>query len=111
MFFDFNQNNSGGSFHKPAIHVIIEATSAEDANNRAEEHGLYFNGCDSGLDCSCCGDRWYPQYSGEKGNEVPSVYDEPLTDPPTVKYDWSTEKIPHAIVYFIDGTEKVYKTA
>jgi hypothetical protein len=104
MFFTFDQNNSGGVHKPPAIYVIVEAKDHEDANNRAEEHSLYFNGCDSDIDCSCCGDRWYRQWSSEKGDDVPSVYGEPLTDSPNVKYDWSTETIPHAIVYFMDGT-------
>ena len=47
-FYHFSQNNSGGSFdisETLAHHVIIEAHSAEDANNRAISVGLYFNGC------------------------------------------------------------------
>lgn len=64
-FYTFNQNNSGGSFAFDAddgiTHfVIIEADSAIAANRKATQIGLYFNGCDTGSDCSCCGDRWYP---------------------------------------------------
>ena len=25
----------------------------------AEDIGLYFDGVEQGMDCSCCGDRWY----------------------------------------------------
>jgi hypothetical protein len=66
-FYEYDQNNSGGSFHNSekegiAEYVIIEALNAAHANARAEEIGLYFNGCDAGKDCSCCGDRWYRVY-------------------------------------------------
>jgi len=104
-FFHYHQNNSGGSFSSPAINVVVEAISAKDADSRAENIGLYFDG--EG-DCGCCGDRWSTQYG--KGEEVPSIYGEPLTNNPTVIFDWSTKKIPHDIVYYINGTKKVYKT-
>lgn len=70
MFFEFDQNNSGGIFTRPAHSVWIEADSADEANKLAEENGLYFNGCDDGLDCDCCGDRWYP-CTGQDGKEIP----------------------------------------
>lgn len=62
-FFDYSQNNSGGGFDMDDAKgicetVIVEAENAEDADRHAEEIGLYFNGCASGLNCSCCGDRW-----------------------------------------------------
>ncbi len=67
-FYRFRQNNSGGSFKidkKKGIgtNVFIEASSYEDANERAEEIGLYFYGCDKGVDCNCCGDRWSKAYN------------------------------------------------
>ena len=36
----------------------IEAKSAEQANQLAEQHGIYFDGVERGIDCDCCGDRW-----------------------------------------------------
>lgn len=80
-FFHFSQNNSGGSFDFSESfgithHVVIEAKDADDANVIAIEKGLYFDGCDSGQDCHCCGDRWYRQ-SGD-GDDVPTVYSAPL---------------------------------
>lgn len=61
----FRQNNTGGTFlqNKQAgigINVYIEAESVKEANAKAEHIGLYFDGCDAGEDCPCCGDRWYP---------------------------------------------------
>jgi hypothetical protein len=61
-FYEFTQNNSGGSFvtsENLAYRLIIEAKSAEEANSIAEDLGCYFNGVDNGIDCRCCGDRWY----------------------------------------------------
>lgn len=83
-FYYFSQNNSGGSFRMDDLAgigeaVIIEATDAKQANERAEEIGLYFNGCDDGTDCSCCGDRWYPA-SESDGDPVPSVYGTPVEE-------------------------------
>lgn len=61
-FYEFRQNNSGGSFdigNGLGRVVWIEALSADDANNRAEAVGIYFDGCEKQRDCECCGDRWY----------------------------------------------------
>lgn len=62
MFYTFIQNNSGGFFDADddvAPYVIIEAGSAKKANARAMDKGIYFNGVSKGMDCPCCGDRWY----------------------------------------------------
>lgn len=58
--YSFRQNNSGGWFHVPAITVYVHADTPEQANAVAEANGLYFHGVSKGLDCECCGDRWYP---------------------------------------------------
>jgi hypothetical protein len=62
MFYDFDQNNSGGHFivdDKVCHRLFIEADSQEDAIAKAEELGCYWDGVSRGLDCPCCGDRWY----------------------------------------------------
>lgn len=60
MFFTYYQNNSGGSFdHEPGKYgfaVVIEAETAAQANSKAEDLGLYFDGEN---DCPCCGRRWW----------------------------------------------------
>jgi hypothetical protein len=80
MFYTFNQNNSGGEFlidNRVSHIVIIEADSAEQANDRAMLWaGIYFNGCLKGIDCDCCGDRWGEIFPGE-GNESPTIYGKP----------------------------------
>lgn len=69
-WFSFSQNNSGGSFDGPR-EVMVEASSASQANNIAESYGVYFEGCNDGIDCPCCGDRWSIVYES-------SATDEPL---------------------------------
>lgn len=61
MFYEFNQNNSGGSFvvnDNLCKRVIIEVDSEEEVISKGEELGMYWNGVSCGIDCSCCGDRW-----------------------------------------------------
>jgi hypothetical protein len=61
-FYEFKQNNTGGSFdvdEQLCNHLIIEAKDENEAIQKAESMGVYFNGCDEGMDCPCCGDRWY----------------------------------------------------
>ena len=66
-FFEYRQNNSGGSFDTDMGHAIyVEADTLNEANARAEFVGVYFNGCDSGQDCPCCGDRWSEPWNGSK---------------------------------------------
>lgn len=75
-YFAYRQNNSGGVFIKPAIEVIVYAANAEEADFRAECHGVYFDGVRKGRDCSCCDDRWYAQLSGGSDSIPPeSDYD------------------------------------
>lgn len=81
-FYTFNQNNTGGNFiqNKTLAHyVIVEADSSDLANRFAEEIGIYFDGCRAGIDCSCCGDRWYPMGKHE-AEDVPMIYGTPVED-------------------------------
>ena len=79
MFYTYTQNNSGGKWdydEKRGIthHVIIEADSTDDADKKAEQIGLYFDGAG---DCPCCGDRWDNAYSWNE-NDVPTLYSTPI---------------------------------
>lgn len=102
MFYTFNQNNSGGRFvenERVRRYVIVEAGSADDANERATSIGVYFNGCASDRDCNCCGDRWYPVWEGTEGDEVPSVWEVPVT----LTKDVNKANV---VVYYKDGSRK-----
>ena len=68
-FFEFRQNNSGGRWVGPKT-VFVEALSAQHANERALEFGLWFHM--SASECECCGPRWWKQWETEPGlEEVP----------------------------------------
>lgn len=103
QFFTFSQNNSGGSFvfKKEGIthYVVIEAVDANHAASRAEEIGLYFNGCDSGQDCECCGDRWYRPYRDD-GDKKPMIYGKAASEYKDV--NWMGEN-PEIVVHYLDG--------
>lgn len=77
-------------------YVIIEANSASHANERAEEIGLYFNGCRNGIDCRCCGDRWYKTYP-EAATEQAEICEE------LVENEGSD-----IAVHYLDGTFKLF---
>ena len=84
MFYHFNQNKSGGSFsfdedYGITHHVIIEAGNLEDAITKAEQIGIYFDGCYKGYDCDCCGDRWHEPWKDD-GKETPMIYSTPVKD-------------------------------
>lgn len=70
-FYEFKQNNSGGSFianDKVCNRLFIEAKDVNEANRKAEELGCYWNGVSIGLDCPCCGDRWDETYENNNIN-------------------------------------------
>lgn len=98
-FYEFVQNNSGGSFYGHYI-VIVEAADAENANRIAEGLGVYFDGVSGGQDCSCCGDRWSKQWDDKNGTETPMHYGTPIAD---AVLTWGT-----ALVQYLDGTKKIY---
>lgn len=113
-FYEFNQNNTGGSFitdEKLCHRVVIEANDAKEAIDLAEDMGVYFNGCDDGIDCPCCGDRWYEPYNedtypkkyGENIVNTPEDYYQVLAD----QYGWTT---PDARIFYLDGkVNEVFK--
>lgn len=109
MFWHFNQNNSGGifdfdEFSGITVNVIIEADSFNQANSRAEEIGLYFNGCDTGVDCPCCGNRWYPAY--DEGDIEPMYYGQSVKEA-VITYNWVT-KGKEICVHYLDGRKEWY---
>lgn len=81
MFYHFSQNNTGGSFvltDNLTHFVVIEADNAAEANGKLVSLGGYFDGCESGVDCSCCGDRWYPVDEND-AEDQPNIYGEHFT--------------------------------
>lgn len=96
-YFYFKQNSSGGSFdidNSVTIRVWIEADTAEQANNKAEKIGIYFDGVNNDMDCSCCGDRWSPALTSE-------AEPFPILSSST---GWVEDGQYHTIIYHADGT-------
>lgn len=106
-FFTFDQNNSGGKFDvylEEGISetVIIEAADYTQANDRAEEIGLYFDGCENGFDCECCGDRWSRAWGDDEGYDIPTLYGEDVYE---AKSGWYRDVV---FIHYLDGKiEKV----
>jgi hypothetical protein len=107
-FYNFSQNNSGGSFEvdkNVCENVIIAATSPEDANARAEEVGIYFDGAlDDGPDCSCCGDRWSRQYGAAEASETPKIWGQSVEEYLSDKNTLFRNKV---IIYYPDGSKQI----
>ena len=110
-FFTYHQNNSGGSFeidNHVALFVIIEADTWQEADEIAIEKGLYFDGCQKGVDCSCCGDRWYSAEWGGTPTDKPSIYGKDpynyATDSDRIK--WEEHGQPYDHIYYKYGNKK-----
>lgn len=106
MFYTFRQNNSGGSFDiipsdGISVNVIIEADSHWQANNKAEEIGLYFDP-ELEIDCPCCGSRWY-SVDDDDGDLVPSINGKPVHDEHAyLGYPWAKGE-PEGFIHYADG--------
>lgn len=102
-FYTYMQTNSGGAFVEDAKrgitkYVIIEAASAESANIRALDIGLYFDE-DCIRDCPCCGPRWSAAWESDDDPE-PMVYGKSV-------FDWIEPykvQTTDAYVHYLDGT-------
>lgn len=106
MWYSYRQNNTGGSFTGPALYIIVEAENADLADEIAEENGAYFDGCESGYDCPCCGDRWHRSY--DEGDESPNVYGKPVEEEAQNEmYSWYPEEF--ALVVPFDAPSYLVK--
>lgn len=97
-YYEFCQNNSGGVFdHDPeegiGYSVYVEARDPTDANRRAEDIGLYFEGCDTGRDCRCCGNRWSRAEPGDEESVAPLA----ATDARLARIDWEIFSYAHPL--------------
>lgn len=115
MWYQFDQNNSGGSFDvdKNLCHrLFIEGDDYEQAKDKAIELGVYFDGCELGMDCPCCGDRWsdgeeitFPFNFGGASDIYNDI--ETLAQMYANKFGRTT---PDARIFYKDGTIKEIKT-
>lgn len=106
-FYHYDQNNSGGSFYidkDVCENVYIEANNANDANEIAQEKGIYFDGCAEGRDCNCCGDRWSEAWEGSAIENHEKLIERLFLDS---QYHF-TKKDPIAIIHRINGFRYTY---
>lgn len=108
FFYHYSQKNSFGTFDENTekgigTDVIIEAHSAQDANKRAKKIGIYFDGVDKGIDCPCCGDRWYKAYADNEGAISHTINGKALDE--IESGDYRKE----AYIHYIDGRIERYK--
>jgi len=111
MFYTYRQNNSGGFMEvdeKKGISqvVIIEAHDYYHANEIAKSIGIYFDGCDVGRDCHCCGDRWYPAWENE-GTADPQYYSQVIGAGGYIK-DYPSLYQDNGFVHYLDGTVRAF---
>ncbi len=116
-FYHFRQNNSGGNWvlnESLGVEVYIEADSADEANSRALQVNIYFDGCRDGEDCSCCGDRWHRVDEGgyntirdkrREGDIVFNTIEEYVAHRVSQDHWWGD---PMAVIHYKDGTKKVF---
>lgn len=104
-FYEYSQNNTGGSFIKEMGYaIIIQANSNEEADRIAESKGVYFDGCENDRDCSCCGDRWDRAYG--EGTEEPEFYSKKHSPNGKPYINWNLP----TNIYYKDGTTEVFRT-
>lgn len=112
-WFEYNQNNSGGRFQADENvnhYVYIQAHTSNEANEKAESIGIYFDGAG---DCPCCGNRWSEAYRGF--DKMPKTY--VWSGPNMIETDWALmDEMPEqtdglwtgkiAVFHFADGSRK-----
>lgn len=114
MFYSYRQSNSGGIFdinHENGVEqfVIVEAPSADVANDIAENIGLYFDGVYRERDCPCCGDRWERCQDGRwsDARDEPMLYSDAVLDGENGSSEYSSEH--NVCIHYLDG-RKVWAT-
>lgn len=106
-FYHILQNNSGGGFDFDEVeglthNIVIEATSADEANDKALRIGCYFDGVSGGSDCPCCGDRWSP-VQADDGEDFPHLFGRKLGEYRESRgYQWMKDGRETA-VHYADG--------
>ena len=108
-FYHFRQNNSGGYFdenNNVCINVFIEAHSDSEANLLADNFGIYFDGCEQGIDCSCCGDRWYPVDKSDGEKEL-VIFDNNSEKKVDIKKVFASMYSDKCIIHYLDGRKEI----
>jgi hypothetical protein len=107
-WFEFSQNNSGGSFDvddNVCHRLFIEAEDEKSAFDIAESKGIYFDGVEKGIDCECCGDRWSsycPEVSFPLQYGIGQVFSSVEEYAQHLADDWGWT-IPDSRIFYHDG--------
>lgn len=112
-FFEYRQNNSGGRFTGPAIHIFIEAKDVGEANNIfLTLDGCYFDP-EFARDCDCCGNRWNEPWDEQGYSNIYEVF-KAIDKDSTAIQTWgsiremlNTNKVPEYLIREKDGQIKV----
>jgi hypothetical protein len=76
------------------------------AISRASGIGIYFDGVSNGIDCKCCGDRWY---SPDEGSEFPEIYDMNVREPEELKtLNFPMAEGKEICIHTLDGNKEWY---
>jgi hypothetical protein len=105
-FYQWRQNNTGGSFITDgdlSRFVVIEAEDYAQAEEKALNLGIYYNGVDSERDCACCGDRWY---EGDLVELEDSDTIEDYLQRNEDEYSWRDTM---TILHLADGSKKTFE--
>lgn len=105
LFYHYDQNNSGGSFHYDenlGENVIIEARSPGEADEKFQELGGYFNGVEKGYDCGCCGDRWYRSWRTDEAGLPLDELTKDFEGDPKSEHWWHRHPTQY-VVHYLDG--------
>ena len=105
VFYSFRQNNSFGIWKDPALWVIVEADSPNEANQIAQGHGVYFRGCEDDIDCPCCGDRWSEVYEGDAMEEPGCYISGDLMEDETIFEEYT---FPTHLVIYKDRVDRLW---
>ena len=100
MFYTYGQNNSGGYFMQDDNvdqYICVEANSPSEADAIVTEIVEDYH-----ERCECCGPRWYIDASERDGQEVPSLYRQPITER-EAGYGQDT-----VIIYYANGVREKY---
>ena len=87
----------------PRFELVGEAGSADEANTKAEDVGIYFDD-EYAMDCPCCGTRWDRAWR-EDGEAEPLIYGQPVAE---YECMWTPKGKAYAYVYYANGEKVPY---
>jgi hypothetical protein len=78
LWYEFDQNNSGGYFERDDFVSDVVFVQAMDSDQAKDIMNEMVDKADAWNYCDCCGERW--SFWNVEGYEVPTRYDRPVTE-------------------------------